>query len=101
MVASDREPLCRPVPPAAPYPVDALGGVLGAAVAAIRDIVQAPLALCAQSVLAAASLAAQRHADVLIDGRRCPLSLWLISVAESGERKTAVDQCALAAMPIG
>jgi hypothetical protein len=57
--------------------------------------VQAPLALCGQSVLAAASLAAQPHADVSIDGRRHPLSLWAITIAESGERKSAVDRIAL------
>ncbi|MCH7503327.1 MAG: DUF3987 domain-containing protein, partial [Proteobacteria bacterium] len=57
---------------------------------------QAPDALCGQSILAAASLAVQSHADVLIEGRREPLSLWAVSIAESGERKSAVDQVALA-----
>ena len=61
----------------------------------IRRIVQAPDALCAQSVLAAAALAAQAHANVLIDGRSRPLSLFFCTVGESGERKTAVDDIAL------
>lgn len=43
------------------------------------------------ALLAAASLAAQALADVEIDDRRIPLSLRLLSVAESGERKSAVD----------
>ncbi|MBA3671861.1 MAG: DUF3987 domain-containing protein [Gemmatimonadaceae bacterium] len=90
------EPLRRAIPPPAPYPVDALGPVLGPAARALHDTVQAPLALCGQSVLAAASLAVQPHADVLIDGRRYPTTLWCVSIAESGERKTAVDKIALA-----
>lgn len=91
------EPLRRPVPPAAPYPMDALGGILGPAVKRIHAVVKAPDAVCAQSVLAAASLAVQSHADVVMDGRREPLSLWAVTVAESGERKSAVDGLALAA----
>lgn len=89
------EPLRRPLPPAEPYPLDALGDVLGAAAQRMRDTVQAPDALCGQSVLAAASLAVQAHADVLVDGRREPLSLWAVTIAESGERKSAVDRIAL------
>ena len=91
------EPLRRPVPPAADYPLDELGDVLGPAATRIHEVVQAPGALCGQSILAAASLAVQAHADVLIEGRREPLSLWAVSIAESGERKSAVDQVALAA----
>ena len=49
------------------------------------------------SLLAAASLAVQGQADVHIDGRVLPLSLWLLAVAESGERKTAVDAIAMRA----
>ena len=50
----------------------------------IHEIVQAPLAICSQSVLGAAGLAAQPFANVGIDGRVYPLSLFLLSVAESG-----------------
>ncbi|HEY1811395.1 MAG TPA: YfjI family protein [Kofleriaceae bacterium] len=94
--AAPPEPLRRTILPPAPYPGDALGDVLGPAARALHDTVQAPLALCGQSVLAAASLAAQPHADVSIDGRRYPTTLWCLSIAESGERKTAVDKIALA-----
>jgi hypothetical protein len=87
-------PLFRELPPADPFPVDALGNVLGAAARAIHDRVQAPLAVCGQSALAAAALAGQGHADVLLPigpGQPRPLSLYLVSVAESGERKSACD----------
>jgi len=54
------------------------------------------MALCAQSVLAAATLAVQGHADVeLPTGQARPLSNFFITVAETGERKTACDEHAL------
>lgn len=95
--ASAPEPLRRPLALAAPYPLEALGDVLGAAAEAIHAVVQAPAGLCGQSILAAASLAAQAHADVLVDGRPEPLSLWHVTVGESGERKSAADRWALQA----
>jgi hypothetical protein len=91
------EPLRRPLPPSAPYPLDALGELLGQAAARVHTVVQAAAALCGQSFLAAASLAVQAHADVAIDGRREPLSLWHVTVGESGERKSAADGWALRA----
>lgn len=91
------EPLRRPLPPAEPYPLDALGDVLGGAARAIHAVVQAPAGLCGQSVLSAASLAAQAHADVVIDGRVEPLSLWHVTVGASGERKSGADRWALQA----
>lgn len=91
------EPLRRASVAPSPYPLDALGDCLGAAAARLYSVLQCPAALCGQSMLAAASLAAQAHADVWIDGRREPLSLWHVSVAESGERKSAADHWALRA----
>lgn len=91
------EPLRRPSAAPAPYPLDALGECLGVAAERLHAVLQCPAALCGQSVLAAASLAAQSQADVVIDGRREPLSLWHVTVAESGERKSAADQWALRA----
>ncbi|MFT4255940.1 MAG: DUF3987 domain-containing protein [Pseudoxanthomonas sp.] len=91
------EPLRRPVPPAEPYPLAELGEVLRPAAEAIRRVIQAPDAITGGALLAAASLAVQAQADVHIDGRVIPLSLWLLSVAESGERKSAVDAEAMRA----
>jgi hypothetical protein len=92
---SEPEPLRRPLPPAEPYPLQALGDVLGTAAQRIRDVLGVPAAMAGQSILAAASLAVQAHADVEIDGRREPLSLWGICIGVSGERKSACDQLAL------
>lgn len=96
-VSSEPEPLRRPLPAAEAYPLDALGDVLGVAAKSVAETVQAPDALIGQSLLAAASLAVQHLADVEIDGRTEPLSLWCMSIAVSGERKSAVDAWALRA----
>ena len=86
----------RELPPAEAYPIEALGDVLGPMARAIMDTVQCPDAVAGQTVLAAAGLTVQPHADVLIDGREYPLSNFFITVAETGERKTAADKAALA-----
>ncbi|WP_051948767.1 YfjI family protein [Methylosinus sp. PW1] len=84
-------PLFPPPPPAAPYPVDALGTLAPVAKAIARKI-QAPAAVAAQSVLAVAALAAQAHADVVLPYRqRRPLSLYFATVLGSGDRKSSAD----------
>lgn len=93
--ARQPDPLRRPIPPPAPYPVEALGPVLRPMVKALMSTVQAPDAICAQSVLAAADLAVQSQADVGIDGRRFPVSGFYVDIGESGERRSAVDRLAL------
>lgn len=89
-------PLFREVPPAEPFPLDALGPVLGPAARAIHALVLSPPAICAQAVLGAAALAVQGHADIALPtGQTRPISLYLASVAESGERKSSTDAWAL------
>jgi hypothetical protein len=80
---------------AEPYPVQALGRILGPAVERMAEVIGVPQALAAQSVLAASALATQGHAGLQLDGRNYPLSLYLITVAASGDRKTAADRFAL------
>lgn len=88
-------PLQREIEAGQPYPAEALGELLGGAARVLHEIVRAPLAICAQSVLGAAALAVQAHADVFLDGRRVPLCVFLMTLAESGERKSAIDRTAL------
>lgn len=77
------------------FPFAALGPLLGAAAQAIAEDVQAPDAMAGGSVLAAASLAAQPLADVVLPhGKACPLTLYLVSSGSSGDRKSAVDDVA-------
>lgn len=87
-------PLRRSIPKAGAYPLSALGA-LAAATQVLADTIQAPLALCGQSLLAAATLAVQAHRNIVIDGRVIPLSENYLTIGESGERKSAVDQEAL------
>lgn len=94
--AEPPRPLMRELPQASPFPVGALGAILGDAANAIHDKVQAPLAICAQSVLAVAALAVQGHANVILPmGQVRPLSNFFMSIAESGERKSSSDNEAM------
>lgn len=92
----EKRPLYRILPPALDFPMDALGPLEDAALA-IHQRTQAPRAIAAQSVLAAATLAVQAQRDVILPaGGRKPLTGWFVSIAESGERKSSVDGIALA-----
>ena len=75
-----------------PYPLDVLPGIIGAAVREVVDFVQCPIALGACSALAVISTVAQGLVDVRradkLDG---PVSLYILAIADSGERKTTVD----------
>jgi hypothetical protein len=88
--AEEPQPLVRDVPPGAPYPVAALGP-LRAAVEAVQGMTQAPLAIPAQSALAVASLAAQGFANVETLAGARPVALYALTIAKSGERKSACD----------
>ena len=86
-------PLRRPARSSAPYPVAALGDELAATVNAAVAIVQVPDAMAAQSVLSVLALAAQAHIDVsLPTGSTSPVSLNLLSVGGSGDRKSTLDK---------
>jgi Protein of unknown function (DUF3987) len=89
-------PLLRDLPPAEPFPLAALGDILGGAAEAIVDRVQCPDATTGQSVLGAATLATQGHANVELPHGRCaPLSNYYVTVDESGGRKSEADRHAL------
>ncbi len=90
-------PILQPIPPADPFPVSAMGPLKDAALA-IHDKVQAPVAIGAQSLLSAVSLATQALYDVRTLGGTRPLSLFALTIAKSGERKSSCD--ALAMQPV-
>lgn len=78
------------------YPLDALGPILGDAAERIAYHVQTPRGMAGQSVLAAAALAVQGHCDVQRGPIGIgPVSLFHITVAGSGDRKSAADRIAL------
>lgn len=90
-------PLLPELEKSVPYPLSAMGGLIGDAVQAIVEAVQVPVALAAQSVLSAAAMAAQPHGNAQRAGQQIPLSLFALTVAESGDRKSAADRLALQA----
>lgn len=77
----------------AKYPLHALPGIVGQAVREVVEIVKCPPALAANSALSVLSVAAQGLANVqpLRSLKPSPLSLYLLSIGESGERKTTAD----------
>lgn len=88
-------PLVRDIQQGEKFPVEALSGLLGGAAQSIQKATQTAFPLCGSAVLAAAALACQPHRDIVIDGRIYPLSLYLLSIARSGDRKSTVDNLVL------
>jgi hypothetical protein len=96
---SEPLPLAPPTSPPRPYPVAALGSVLSGAAESIAARCQCSSALAAQAVLAVASLVSQRLADVRLPyGQTRPLSLFFVTIAASGDRKSTADNEALIPM---
>lgn len=75
------------------YPAHRLPGFIGQAVREVAENSQAPVALVAASALSAVSAAVQTHFSVSRNDTLVgPASLFFLTVAESGERKTSVDE---------
>ena len=92
------EPLTTSLDPL-PYPVGALPPEVRDAVLEVQGFVQAPAALVACSALSTLSVAAQGLIDVRRDAQLLgPVSLYVLAVAESGERKTTCDRILGAAL---
>lgn len=78
------------------FPTEALSTRLRKAILAIEAMAQVPPALAAQSVLAAAALGAQGFVNVdTIVGQSKPVSLFFVTLAESGARKSTSDGFAI------
>nr|VFK54168.1 MAG: Protein of unknown function (DUF3987) [Candidatus Kentron sp. TUN] len=85
------QPLSAKVEPE-PYPIDALPDTIRAAVEEVQGFVNAPLPLVASSALGVLSLACQAHIDVKrAEKLHGPVGLFLLTIADSGERKTTCD----------
>jgi putative DNA primase/helicase len=85
------QPLSAKVAPE-PYPIDALPKTIRAAVEEVAGFVKAPLPMVASSALAALSLATQAHVDAKRAERlQGPVGLFLLTIADSGERKSTCD----------
>ncbi len=76
-----------------PFPEHCLPEKIHQAVLSITDDTRAPLELVISGVLSGASMATQSGYDVQFRPMSTsPLSLFFISIAQSGERKTSIDQ---------
>ena len=85
------QPLAAKVDPE-PYPLDALPDTIRVAVEEVQGFTKAPVPLVASSALAALSLAIQAHADAKRAEKLAgPVSLFLLTIADSGERKSTCD----------
>jgi len=91
------QPLVREISQGVAYPVDALGP-LREVVEAVADKTQAPVANAAQSALSVTSLAVQGFADVETLGGFVPASLFCLTIAKSGERKSGCDKLLMAGL---
>jgi hypothetical protein len=97
-IAKEPEPLIPPVHAEEPWPLDALGDVLADAAKTICGAVQCPEGLAGPSVLTAAATAVQGHHDMMHPlGHAAPCSLALLTLGDSGARKSTADKIALEA----
>lgn len=92
----ERMPLRREPTAPEPYPIEALGPILAPVAEAIAEATKAAPSLIGNSLLAASALAVQPHGDVSVDGRTVPTSVFALTVAASGDRKSTVDNIVLA-----
>ena len=82
-----------------PYPVDALPAIIRDAVYAIAETAKAPTALAGQCVIGAAVYLALTRADAEnATGGQMPISTAMLSLADSGDRKSTCHK--LAFLPI-
>ena len=90
---ADYVPLVREEEEPKPFPVVALGTMMEEAVIEFKGYGKQPLSMIAGSALATASLACQGLADVGRDSQNIgPISLSVLTIAESGERKSSLDK---------
>lgn len=75
-----------------PYPVDALPKTILNAVEEVQSFTKAPLPLIVSSAISAVSLASQAYLDVQrAEKLKSPSGLFLLTIADSGERKSTCD----------
>lgn len=89
---TEPQPLTAKIEPE-PYPVNSLPHSVRAAVDEVRGFVKAPVPMVAASAISSLSLAAQAHFDVeRANALDSPTGLFLLTIADSGERKTTCDR---------
>lgn len=94
----ERDPL--PLIPERPEAIEWPETPLDKYIDALVERTQAPRELCAQSILAAATLSVQHIANISMPGiggssAERPISNYFLTIARSGERKSSADRIAL------
>tara|TARA_R110002124_G_scaffold195516_3_gene362542 strand:- start:3121 stop:5217 length:2097 start_codon:yes stop_codon:yes gene_type:complete len=75
-----------------PYPLDSLPIIIRDAIKEVQSYTKAPVPLVTASAISAISLACQTYIDVKRDNKlNGPTSLFFITIADSGERKSTCD----------
>ncbi len=75
-----------------PYPIEALPPIIREAVEEVVNFVKCPVALAACSALSVVASVSQAFADIRRDTKlEGPIGLYLLSIGDSGERKSTVD----------
>lgn len=88
----DPKPLINDINNALPYPIEAFPSDLRDIISKYHQYGRQPIPLIAGSLLANISLACQSMANVARDKHlKSPVSLYFLMVANSGERKSAID----------
>jgi len=88
----DPKPLINDINNALPYPIEAFPSDLRDIITKYHQYGRQPIPLIAGSLLANISLACQSMANVARDKHlKSPVSLYFLMVANSGERKSAID----------
>lgn len=82
------------------FPVNKIPSKIKDAILSLQYLSKAPLALCASSIISSINLAVQGHYDVLSEPHKQiePISMFMIVIAESGERKSYCDKLCRAAL---
>lgn len=95
-LAAPPEPLLPELAPPVPFPMEALPPILRAAAEAIAEHVKAPPVLAAHAVIGAAAHLAQARVNAphLHKPDGMPCSLFLLTLADSGDRKSECQQLA-------
>jgi putative DNA primase/helicase len=86
------QPLTAKIEPES-YPVESLPDSVRAAIDEVHGFVKAPVPMVAASAISALSLAIQAHYDVeRASALHSPTGLFMLTIADSGERKSTCDR---------
>lgn len=89
---TEPQPLTAKIEPE-PYPAESLPAIVKAAVEEVHGFAKAPVPMVAASAISALSLAIQAHYDVeRASALHSPTGLFLLTIADSGERKSTCDR---------